>query len=441
MHLLQQHKVLVVWGVSLAAGLIVAMALYSAASAQGLDPALLTGDSRGYVQLAENLLQGRGFTVATTAPFYPESFRTPGYPFFLAALYNVVGSWGAVLFVQAVLLSILPVLLYMLFRRYHERAAFWGSLIFAVEPIRLFYGASLLSDELFACVLLVSLIALQRKGWRSVLAAGVLLGVSMWIRPISLFLPLVYAAWLLCTLRPYKQALLQGLALCVAAYLVVLPWSLRNHARFGSYNISSVGAANLMLYNAPEYLKFAPNPEGNALLAQFKTAQDTLPRQEALSLVRSGVFTHDFLMIIRGHEVGYTFFHLFKTIPFFVTDGLRDTIRLFGVDIGTMPNISNALLHGQFGTLISYLRSGGVAVALFVLGVGFWSTVTLLWLWSVYWALRGRIDRVWLLFAAVILYFALLTGPVSNARYRLPVEGLLLVAALSVVFREKKQQV
>lgn len=423
--------------ISLLAGLGATALIFWAASSQSFNATALTGDAKGYILLADNIRTQHIFSVATTSPFYPESFRAPGYPFFLAILYGVTGSWVGTLLLQVLLLSIAPLLLYVLLRSYHERAAFWGSIIFAVEPLRLFYSASLLSDALFTVLLLITLLFLERgrNSLSHVALAGILLGASILVRPIAMFLPILFIGYLLWFAPSFKRGAVLACVLCVTILLVVLPWSLRNHKLFDSYNISSVGAVNLMLYNAPEFLKFNPTTEGKATYDRFMAEQETLSREQGLSLERAPMFTTGFREVIKGEEFSYAFFHLFKTVPFFLSDGLRDMVRLFGIDVGAMPNITTDFLEGRVGTVFFYVLGGGIAVWLFLLGVIFWGVVTLLSCWLVIQSLRGRADGVWMFFAIIVLYFALLTGPVSNARYRLPVEGFLIVSAAAVLLK------
>lgn len=434
----------VVWLVSILAGLGSAIALYFYAHAVGLEIATLTGDAKGYLVLAEHLREFHVFSFSSVPPFAPESFRSPGYPLFLAVLLALFGNTGA-LFVQVVLVSAAPVLLYLLFRPYHERAAFWGAVVFALEPVHLFYGAQFLSDMPFVCLFLLSLVLMERAWMRNSAAvsvtSGAIIGAAVLVRPIAIFLPVMYALYLLAVGKCSWPAWLRAFALGSAALVVISPWMLRNYALFGSWNVSSVGNANLMIYNAPEYLKYHSSEHGQKVLAAFQAEQQSLPREDALSLARSDVFTSTFREIIRGQEMSYGIFHLVKTVPFFITDGLRDGIRLLKVEIGTMPNFSTAILKGDLGLLGRYVAGGGLGTYLFIFGVGFWSAVALLWLWSLAQLGRWRNWRALFLVGALVVYFAVLTGPVSNARYRLPVEGMLLVAAVAAILPRKSYEI
>lgn len=435
---LADRRLLIVSVVSVAATIAGCAMFIMIAASQGLDSLRLTGDSKGYILLAENLLEHGVFSVSQGEPFELESFRAPGYPVFLAALFTLFGVSFLALLVHALIASAAPIFLYILARPIYEKAAFWGSIIFVFEPVRLFLSASFLSDAFFTVLFLAMLaltFAVKEGSILRALSVGILLGVCILVRPIAIFLPLLFAAYFVVDHHFSKRGFLVGFCVGLGALIVISPWMYRNHVVFGSWNIASVGVANLMLYNAPEFLKWKPTPEGNATLAVFQAEQESLPRHEALSLARSDVFEEAFLEIIRGREVEYIIFHVMKTVPFFISDGLRDTIRLFNVDIGVMPNISTALLKGDITTLVSYLRTGGTAITLFVVGVGFWCVVFLLFVFESVCALLRREWLGSLFLTLLVAYFAFLTGPVSNARYRVPVEGLMLVIAARALYR------
>lgn len=431
------RRLCIVSVISIVATVVGCAVVILVAQTQGLDPLQLTGDSKGYVLLAQNMLEHGVFSVESEAPFYPESFRSPGYPAFLAILFALFGFSFMALFVHALIASAAPIFLYLFTRAFNERAAFWGSIIFIFEPVRLFLSASFLSDMLFT-VLFLAMLAItttvKNGSMGRAIGVGVLIGVCILVRPIAIFLPLIVAIYLIVDHNFSKRGFLAGVLVGVSAFTIVFPWIYRNHVIFHSWGVSSVGTANLVLYNAPEFLKWKFNPTGDAVLTDFRLEQEVLPRHEALSLVRSEVFTATFREVIRGQEFSYLVFHVTKTIPFFVSDGLRDTIRLFSVDIGMMPNISTSLMQGDVRTLLGYLRSGSLEVGLFIAGVSWWGVVSVLMFMAAALALWRR-DTSILFCIALIVYFALLTGPVSNARYRVPVEGLMLFTAVRTVSR------
>ncbi|HYF05876.1 MAG TPA: glycosyltransferase [Patescibacteria group bacterium] len=422
------------------AGLAALIAVFVSANSIGKNPVLLTGDAKGYVFLAENLFSRGEFTLATsTAAYSPQSFRTPGYPVFLGALHTILRSWEWVIVVQALLAAFAPLLLYLLIRPYHERVAFFSALIFAFEPVRLFYSSQLLTDAVFTTCLLTALLCLEaarRKGTTllSVLS-GVVLGLLIIVRPIAIFLPLLFALYLFLRLTSKRKILVAG-AVCIAAYATIFPWMLRNHKHFSSWNVSSVGAYNLAMYNAPEFLKIYPDQKAEQVISQLRAKQESLPVEDALSLHHENTFMQAFKTVISGRELQYASFHFIKTIPFFVSDGWRDIVRLFGSSV-QMPNITSALMQGRLGELIGMFRYINVHGLVFFFLVLAWGMIFLLWLVTAFRSVFKKVSSFWLLISVIILYFALLTGPVSNARYRLPVEGLLIASALYAAYESE----
>ena len=212
---------------SVAAALIASAVIVLVAQKNGLDPVRLTGDASGYVKLAYGILNHQVFSIDPAAPFYPQSFRTPGYPFFASVLLGIFSSEILVLFIQSIIVSVAVPFLYLLVRPFHERAAFWGSIIFALEPIRLFLASSFLSDALFAAILLLSLLLLEharkQQSFPWYAAVGISLGVLMLVRPIAMFLPFLYALYLLVQHVTIRRALIGSLIMCAVSLATIFP--------------------------------------------------------------------------------------------------------------------------------------------------------------------------------------------------------------------------
>ncbi len=406
--------------VALVADLLMLGVIYYASSRHpSIDPTAVTGDMKAFRLLGENIVRHGQFSLSMSAPFFPESFRSPGFPAVLAFLYFFTRSWHVVLFLHACIAALLPVLLYMMLRRWDERMAYWAALIFALEPNRVWVAATLLSESIFTLCLLGVLYFVIEKDFprRHAIYAGVLVGLAVLTRPVAFFLPILCAIYFLFTARPVKEALIRGGMLICAGMLVVLPWAYRNHTLFNSWQISSIGSFNMAYYNANEFYR---QKHG----VYFVEKPSTL---EGLSLSHTKDFNNITSQVVGEDFLGYVKFHLVKIAPFFLTDGYRDIIRVLGGPITTLPNITGLLLKGHVAELGVALRADVFATSLLVFGSAFWLICFLGLCYATFKALTEETRVRWdaLLLILVVATFAILSGPVSNARYRVPVSGIL----------------
>jgi len=413
---------------------------------QNLDLAVLTGDSSSYRTLAENLLQNRVFSSSLIAPFSPESFRTPGYPLLLAVLFFFLRNWIVVLFAQGLLVAFLPLLVYLVGKRLNEKAAFLASLIFIFEPTRIFLSNTLLSDILFSLLLIASLFFFLRFfdefKTKDILISGLLLGFAVLVRAVAVFLPVIFLAYLFGQARNSKIIWKSSAVFLLGFLIFVFPWSLRNKLIFNSWQLSSVGSYNLAYYNATQFQHYKTGEPLEKLVAEFNKFQggETV---ETPSLAKVSLYNDFSRSLIGSDPLGYFKFHLLKTLPFFVTDGLRDIARSFNLLRDEPPNLSSLIAKGRWQDLKTFTREGGLAFLLFFLGFVFWVLVSVL-------AAVGAIREFFrksesrgliMFFAVLILYFALLTGPVSNARYRLPASVFMLIFACLFLVRNFERKI
>lgn len=192
-------------------------------------------DDASYVRHAVSLLSlGRypGHLVAAVG-WQPSTYRPPGWPMALFALWRVVGPsvlagrlllvvLGAAMCVCAAVVA---------GHLWGTREALAAGLLVAVNPLLLSVGASLLSETLF-CVIVLGAVALALGGrgdpsWRRLIAIGVLAGAAGLTRTNGLVLiPLI--AWLAVGGLARRPAVLRGVIVAAMAVLTIAPWTLRN---------------------------------------------------------------------------------------------------------------------------------------------------------------------------------------------------------------------
>jgi 4-amino-4-deoxy-L-arabinose transferase-like glycosyltransferase len=118
----------------------------------------------------------------------------------------------------------------------NSRVALTAAALYALEPLSVMYSSILLSETLFATmvvwalVLLVDAVGRDRRG--TLVAGTALLAASAYVRPVSYFLPLpllgLIGGYAAVTRRP-RLLVAAGVAACVAI-IVIGPWLVRNRA-------------------------------------------------------------------------------------------------------------------------------------------------------------------------------------------------------------------
>ena len=265
----------------------------------------LTHDEREYLSLAASIAEGRGFTYTPSDDLgtSPQFSRAPGYPAFLALLApsaDATGTPAAIKIVQSVLGGIAVLLIASIAgAAAGERVAVAAAGLAAVYPPLVWISAYALSEALYLPIVLGCVVLLTRADTVSRgIAAGLLVGIAVLIRPGTLvFLP--FAAFWLVRYRSRTLAVLFILA--VAA--VMLPWTARNYRTYGRVVlVASEGGVTFWTGNHPLARgegDLAANPQIKREEVLFRGAYSGLSA-EALE----PLYYRDALQVIR-HRPGW----------------------------------------------------------------------------------------------------------------------------------------
>ena len=194
----------------------------------GLD---LYPDGKDYDALGWSLATGSGYEINHA----PNTFRPPGYPMFLAAVYALFGhSVAAVKVLQSILDAATCVMLLLIGERlFTRRVGVIAAAIAAVYPFLVVYTGFMLSEALFvflSTVFLYTLVRLRENyTWRWAAAAGLVLGVMNLTRPVTLLLPALLFFWLWLEVRAKWRAAVIAGVLAIWMLVPILPWTVRNY--------------------------------------------------------------------------------------------------------------------------------------------------------------------------------------------------------------------
>lgn len=198
-------------------------------------------------------------------------YQAPGYPYFLAIVYGVVGGdpWRAHL-AQMVLGAASCVLMFLAVRRLFDRdTGIVAGLLLAIYPPAIFFDGLIQKAGLglFLLTLLLLLIArlIDRPGVARAMACGAAVGVLALVRENALVFAAVLPVWILLGLRAYAPPLrlrwAAGVILGLA--LVLVPVGLRNLVMGGTFALTtSQMGTNFYMGNQPgatgSYLPLIP---------------------------------------------------------------------------------------------------------------------------------------------------------------------------------------
>ncbi len=242
----------------------------------------ICGDEPQYNGYALNLINGNGFVYHNKY-----SWRPPGYPIFLAAIYSIFGlnSFTAVRIIQSILRALCVFIIYdLVASNYDKKTGIIASLLWAFEPSSLLISNYLLTETLFTVILLLTILlmnyAVKKMKLIFIFCGGFCYACSLLISDRAIVLLPFILVWLFITIPERKKKVIYCTALLLTSALFVSPWSVRNsliHKQF--VFITTHGGKNLWLYNNPYY----PFIEGSTSSAYQKYKKVTTVMIKGLS--------------------------------------------------------------------------------------------------------------------------------------------------------------
>lgn len=405
------------------------------------------GDSEEYELLASNIRLNHSFSLYTGANAQPETFRTPGYPFFVAMLEILFnGNIKVVPFFQVIIVICSAFLIYDLALRISNKiVGLIASGLFLFDPSVILFSQTIATESLYTFLLIFSIYSIYRGilesnkkpsiAWLTV--AGIIFGFSILVRPSGLLLlcPIVITFALTYIKNSNKKDLLKSQALFIAMIILIcLPWAIRNQNKTGVFKLSSVASYNIFNFNIPMFLASSEKIPVETTRADFRQRVGNLSDDQQRDIKNSSALDFVSKEIIKNNFIPYSIFHASGAVHFFFSSGIKmDSMFFEGFHIqpSVKPdwqphkNFLSLLASGNFREVFSQLRKNIFVTleSLFILLVSVLA-ISLVFLYK---------KKVSILMALIILSLAFLTGPVANARYRLPVVGFIYLSAAASV--------
>ncbi len=396
------------------------------------------GDAHEYYVLGHVLHDTGRFSLTATSS--PEYFRTPGYPLFIAVILSIFKNDLAVPLAQIVLVALSALCLFALGEKIFSRGVgVVATILYILNPMTITQSFRTTTETLFVCVLIGAVFVLMRKEptRRATVAGGALLGFLALVRPIGLFIIPLFLLWIVLVYRKRWNVMIRhGLLFMLGVAMVLLPWLYRNEVYARHFSLSSISTYNMLFYNVLEFEHQRTGISKDILHAQMV---QRIGSSDTDQQFRSFAYTEAEQQAVKEyltpHLVQYGVFHLYTTIPFLFGSDFEDAQRSLHLQ-GVLPgdpivdvNLSALLRQGQLHSFISTISLNPLAL---IERIG-WMLLLLssFCMVSILVSTRSKKSLLVLFLFALPLLLALLTGPVSSPRYRMPAAPFLIMLGVA----------
>lgn len=415
-----------------------------------IEATIFAGD--GYHDIAESILAGHGFS-QNVPPYAPEIVRMPLYPLLIAGMLFVFHSYWLVAIFQLLIASFLPVLAYRIVQELlgDTRIALVTAGILVIEPIFILNSFLLLTETLgtfFFFASLLYFLRYMRSGTIRLLAASsASFALATLTRPTTAYLPILLIP-LLAWLHQRNFAIrLKNITIFFGTFmLLIAPWIARNQVVLHAAVLTEQDVLQFYTTFMPSVIALEKNEPFETAQVNFlsSVAVDNL-NYNTLSPVRLKALSDERVSFIRARAKGALMASLLSFATFFTQDGYLNFLDKLGFSSGVTFRGSSLLLvihspGAAFALMRGLIMSPGILI---IIGRLFWLAVLLLFAFGLYRLYRKQHTKAAALATLIVGYFALtacLIGFGVSARYRMPVDPLLIGVALYAVFKQRPER-
>ena len=405
------------------------------------DPSrLFNGDSAHYEGLALSLLTSGTYQYAPYEP-YSDLIRPPGYPLLIAAVYALTypGNYTALFVINLIGVLLLYFGIKQLLATVRLPVSPLIMAFFALDIGWLLYSKEIITEPIFTPLLVWSTIALLKafkthrlKYW---ILSGIGFSFATWIKPITLYLPVLLAPVL--GLRLHKRY--PVLIWLLLALLLPASWMVRNYLAHKSFVYTSIQNHNLLTGHAAfVYAQKFKLTHREAQEKIIREVQRENPRYPHLPFAQKNALEGKVAQrILSEHPLLYAQAILRGMLITLFDPGRLVWNRTFPIENPSKIGLTNIVGKAGIGGALRALLQKPLAQRIpLMLYLGFLLLLNGLALSGIPYLYRHAPQSFWLL-SLIFLYLWILGGPNGYARFRLYLFPFLLVYAQAGLIQVK----
>ncbi len=392
-------------------------------------------DSIEYMQMAENIYQHFSFYIGDLSiPINPEFYtkRPPLYSIFILIASLFLHSKALVLILQNILSIASICITKRMFEQHYGQTNKWVTYAFTLTSMSNFIYANLLMSEILFQFLVTLLMycahqLLTHHKRTTLISYQTVFILLLLTKPV--FYLLALPNLILTYLFARKTNIRFGTLTAILPLLAIIFYVNWNHQRTGSYDYSSIQHINLRDYNLNYFHTYKYGAEHareiNVAIKTQGAAQSTYA--EKVQITKQVALDHmlkDWTSFIPFHTIGM--------LKFFIDPGRYDFFSFFQEQPKRMSEVG----------FLRHLNEGGITGALHFLGTQPLFIIALLFITLIFnsckffgfvwfWLYNYKTASFthWIM-GLLILYMAVITGPLGAARFVIPILPLYLFFAI-----------
>ncbi len=404
-------------------------------------------DSEEFYALAQNLVEHGVFSQdrdGAANDLTPDTWRTPGFPAFLAAAMMLVGQSPIALIIVQQLLAVFTIPLVFLAVGKHMSAgrAMFVATVFLCDLYRVYDTFWLLSTPLFTTSLVLLWIAWNKlaetRQLHWVPVVGVAIGLAILIRPLALPLPfcLVFCLYWLIRVQQRMRPWLIVAVFVVSSLLFPALWMARNYHSAGRFALTHQSGIVLAYFKATEvelwrtgrsrdrYIETSLDPDkADKPHVVWDSIDDALQRRFS-NLSESTRKTLVWSNLAQGNKTPVDSFAVSDALTdiglSFMTASPICTVAVAAIGVGEILTFPLTLAIKPPNEVAPHPLRHGTMGAIYLI-------LTLAVLWRL---IRGKICWTSAMFPlAAVLALLLTSTPQIDPRFRIPMLPMLLFVA------------
>lgn len=339
-------------------------------------------DSRTYDLVAEGVARHQGFISPDGTP---HTHRLPGYPLFLGILYSIANSHLFALIIQIFLAACIPLLVYMLARKFfpkQPRVSVLAGLMACFHLGLVLYSGFLMSESLFIFFFLLFAYfyldpsvdegtKLPFKPWPLILPdsgedgfvspllfrqiplralrakpdqlltnsilAGIFLGVASMIRPVGHYMIGVLVLLLLFKKQTWRQYAKSVFTMLVGWIIVIAPWVVRNYMLTGALFFHTLPGGHFLQLSAARVIAYEQgiSYQDARKKVSHEVAKELLKKQKKLG---RRVMEIERCNILERKAQSIFLAYPLTTVRVWLTDIFRTGLSLYSAELVYLDN-------------------------------------------------------------------------------------------------------